>query len=99
MDFKWIADHVWAAFVALLAAAWALLQSSIKGQGDGAAKALTAHALEDERQFKAVHEELQTQRGHIGRIFEQMREEAQRANDRHAELLTTIHTSRDRSRG
>lgn len=38
-------------------------------------------------QFQAVTSELSTQRGHIGKIFDQMRDNEQKSEERHREIL------------
>jgi hypothetical protein len=96
---KWAFQLLWAPFLALIALVWKQQQATFKGQVDAAtaavksqgeaqSQALMRHALDDERQFESVHEELQTQRGHIGKLFDQMRDESRRSEERHRELMS-----------
>lgn len=41
-------------------------------------------------QFKAVTDELTVQRGHIGKVFDVIRENEQRAQDRHERLMDRL---------
>lgn len=100
-------QFLWAPFLGLIALVWNQQQSSFKSEvdsakgaakaaGEAAAQALTRHTIEDEKAFNAVHEELQTQRGHIAKIFDQMREESKLSVQRHIELLGAIHSKADK---
>lgn len=46
------------------------------------------HAVNN--QFQAVTNELSVQRGHIAKVFDQIRENEQRAQDRHERLMEKI---------
>jgi len=42
-------------------------------------------------QRDAIHEELKVQRGHIAKVFDQMKDMNEKNHDRHIELLNAIH--------
>lgn len=88
---KWLLDHAWAVVIGLVGVVWKQQGATIKSQGDAAAEALASHGREDERQFKALHDEQQLQRGHIAKIFDKLEANSLRAEDRHNELMKTIH--------
>jgi predicted transcriptional regulator len=48
------------------------------------------HAKSDERQLNAINGEMSTQRDHIGKIFDQMRDMESTGHERHIELLNAI---------
>lgn len=49
-----------------------------------------AHKHSVAGQFQAVTSELATQRGHIAKVFDQIRENEQRAQDRHERLMDKL---------
>ena len=53
-----------------------------------------AHAHNDEKVQGSIKEELEVQRGHIGKIYDQMRDMEQKGHERHVELLNAIHLSK-----
>lgn len=106
----WLLEHLWVPAIALIGVVWRLLLSIIKSQGKAASDALMAHAAsasaaleahakDDERQFRNLHEELMLQRSHIGKLFDKLDAHARRSEDRHAEVLTTMNRGlRDNAR-
>lgn len=99
---KGVLQLMWAPFLALVALVWRQqngatnqrldsCNASIKAQAEAQAQALLRHGLEDEKAFEAVHEELQTQRGHIAKLFDKLEEHSRRSEDRHLELLKSLH--------
>jgi hypothetical protein len=88
---NWLLEHLWAPAVGLVGMVWKQNQSAMKAMGDAAAKALEAHADEDARQFRSLHDEQQLQRGHIAKLFDQMREESHRSEERHRERMQRAH--------
>lgn len=89
--FRWLLDHAWAAVLVLIGVVWKQQGAAIKKQEETSAAALKAHAAEDERQFKSLHDEQQMQRGYIGKLFDELKEQGQRSEDRHLELLRELH--------
>lgn len=49
-----------------------------------------ANKEEVEKQFHALNAEMSTQRGNIGKLFDQLRQNEQRAQDRHERLMEKI---------
>ena len=49
------------------------------------------HAESDERIMGKIEEEQSTQREHIGKIFDQMRDMEAKSHEQHVELLNAIH--------
>jgi hypothetical protein len=90
---SWLADKAWALGAALVAALWKLLGWQHKATREMAATAMTAHKEEDERRFKSLETEQTTQRSHIAKIFDQLRDDARRAEERHRELMQRTHDS------
>lgn len=99
---KWAFQLLWAPFLALIALVWKQQEkafkaqvdsatAAVKSQGEAQSQALIRHALDDEKQFEAVHEELQTQRGHIGKLFDKLEENGRRSEERHRELMERAH--------
>lgn len=50
-----------------------------------------AHVRNDEKVQGAIKGELEVQRGHIGKIYDQMRDMEDKGHSRHVELLNAIH--------
>ena len=50
-----------------------------------------AHIKADEKIQSTIAAELTTQRGHIGKIYDQMRDMEDKGHSRHVELLNAIH--------
>jgi hypothetical protein len=95
-------QYLWAPFLALIGLVFKLQEGKFKAQvdaataaaksaGENASQALIRHSLDDEKQFDAVHGELQTLRGHIGKIFDKLEEHSRRSEDRHLEMLKSLH--------
>ena len=45
-------------------------------------------------EFQEVRDEMTVQRGHIAKVFDQIRENEQRAQDRHERLLEAVHSKK-----
>lgn len=78
---QWIADKVWLVLGVLIGIVWKQNEDKI-----GAIKGSLKEAQE------RTDAELAVQRSHIAKIFDKMEAHSQRAEDRHHELLTAIHT-------
>ena len=50
-----------------------------------------ADKIDVAEKFQEVSEELQTQRGHIAKLFDQLRENEQRAQDRHEKVMEAVY--------
>ena len=78
---QWVADKVWLVMGVLIGLVWRQNEDKIRALKDGVQD---AQARTDA--------ELAVQRSHIAKIFDKMEAHSQRAEDRHHELLTAIHT-------
>jgi len=78
---QWLAEKAWIVMSALLALVW-------KQAND---KLADYKVMAKEAQDR-MEAELAVQRSHIAKIFDKMEAHSQRAEDRHHELLTAIHT-------
>jgi hypothetical protein len=103
----WLLDKAWIGAVAFVTFVWKMndrqlasnreaADKGIASARNAATEALSAHQGQDDKEFKALHDEQQMQRNHIGKIFDQMRQESQLSTQRHIELLTAIHSKADR---
>lgn len=87
----WLLDHAWPAFLGLIGVVWHQSQSTIKANKKEADQALKAHKEEDQRQFARLEVEQETQRNHIGKLFDKLEEHSHRSEDRHVEVLKALH--------
>jgi len=78
---QWIADKVWLVLGVLIGVVWKQNEDKISAIRTGVQDAQTR-----------TDAELAVQRSHIAKIFDKMEAHSQRAEDRHHELLTAIHT-------
>lgn len=87
----WLADKAWMVVTVLIGVVWKLTGSKIQSIKDDGMKALLEHTEHDKVAFKAIHDDLNTQRANTAKLFDQMREEGHRSEERHRELMQRTH--------
>ena len=87
----WFVDHWWLPFVGAVTGVLKFNHAAHRETRKIAADALGEHKGDDEKEFKSLREEQATQRGHIAKVFDQMRDDRAAAEARHRELMTSVH--------
>ena len=77
---QWVSGAVLSA-AGTVAGAWKYIDSRLEKKADKQAV---------NNQFQRVENELTMQRGHIAKVFDQMRENEQRAQDRHERIMERL---------
>lgn len=78
---QWLLDKSWVAMTALIGLVW-------KQNNDR----LNDHKRQSADDLKRLEAEMMLQRGNVAKIFDKLEQHSQRAEDRHHELLTALHS-------
>ena len=91
VSFK-LLDYAWGAFGGLLAIVWGMLHTKINDNKTMLEKQIEASNAALSKRIDECNDESDTQRGHIGKIFDKLEQHSRESQNRHIELLNAIHT-------